>query len=411
MMMTKEPVSSLPSREATPECLRRFFHRIPETNFDEKETTRAILKWAVPFADSVRYGRALYADGLRDEGTPEDIEEGFTGALFAIEGKSPYLLIRADIDGLPMGESEDPAHRPTAEGWRSLHDGAMHACGHDGHIALALHLLRHFSEKRPRHGVKVLFQPAEEGVRGAKRMHPSILEDVGAVLGFHIGLGQPSGTIGVGTTGFLAAQKIELTFIGRAAHSANNPQDGACAFAMASAFGLLARELTRDARGKKLLNIGTVRGGTAKNAVMERCTLGMDIRSDETSLLEELAEGMRNTAEHIAASRGGRTEWVTTGTSESFTAGEDPHANAVAAALQREGFSTTLHPDFGASEDVTLYFNRVREKGGLCLHLLLGTDLASGHHTDRFDFPSEDLPSFARALEIASRELLHMLEI
>lgn len=177
---------------------RRLFHKIPELGFEEVKTTKEIIKILENFNCKLYYGRALYESGA--ESKMSDIDKGFTGVM-AEFGTAPYFLFRADIDGLKIKETDDITHLPNTFGFAST-NGNMHACGHDGHIALALSLCERFSKSGE--AARVLFQPAEEGVRGARSMADFITEDVGGFLSYHIGLGEENGHIGVGTTDFFS---------------------------------------------------------------------------------------------------------------------------------------------------------------------------------------------------------------
>lgn len=136
---------------------RRLFHKIPELGFEEVKTTKEIIKILENLNCKLYYGKAIYEDGA--ESDMSDIEKGYTGVV-AEFGKAPYFLFRADIDALKIKETEDVTHIPNLFGFASTNNN-MHACGHDGHIALALSLCERFSESGD--SVRVLFQPAEEG--------------------------------------------------------------------------------------------------------------------------------------------------------------------------------------------------------------------------------------------------------
>ncbi|MDQ3328886.1 MAG: amidohydrolase, partial [Chloroflexota bacterium] len=147
---------------------RREFHRIPEIGFEEERTS------------------ALVAEKLRALGLEPRVGIGKTGVVALIDGAHPgrTLLMRADIDGLPIEEQ-------TGLEYRSTHQNRMHACGHDTHITMMLATAQVLLEQREHlHGrVKLVFQPAEEGLGGARAMiKDGVLDDptVDAAIGCHI---------------------------------------------------------------------------------------------------------------------------------------------------------------------------------------------------------------------------------
>lgn len=383
---------------------RRLFHTFPELPFEEKRTTREIIKILQEFDCKIFYGRNIYKGKSFTDNRDIlecDIESGLTGAL-AVVGEAPYIFIRADIDGLPVVESDDEVHAPSKNGFRAAKN--MHACGHDGHITLGLALLEYFSEHNI--SAKILFQPAEEVVLGACNLDLDfILNDCTSALGFHIGLGQPSGTIGVGSTNFMAAQKTELTFTGRSAHACNSPQNGASAFNMAVAFYNLFSEITNDSRGRKVFNIGKIEGGEADNVVMKNCKLCIDMRSNETYLLDEMIKNLEDVAKGVATARGGSYKINFLGRAESYTENDLELVDEISKALENKNIKNTKLPNFGASEDVTTYINYVKENGGKGIHLLLGADLTAPHHSDIFDYDDAELEFYLEAIKIVADNL------
>ena len=182
--------------EATPSliALRRDFHQHPELSFQEHRTARVV------------------ADRLRAAGLLVQVEIGGTGVVGLLEGArdGPTVALRADVDALPLEEARD---RP----YHSTNPGVMHACGHDGHTAVAW-----------RGRVKFIFQPAEETAGGAERMIAAgVLEapHVDAVLGMHIWNYVPVGHVAVRPGPiFAGADELQATVRGRGGHAAV-PQD------------------------------------------------------------------------------------------------------------------------------------------------------------------------------------------
>lgn len=378
---------------------RRKFHKIPELGFHEVKTTKEIIKILENLNCKLYYGRAIYEHGAMSD--MSDIEKGFTGVM-AEFGKAPYFLFRADIDGLKIEETKDACHLPNKFGFASTNDN-MHACGHDGHIALALALCEHFSETGE--SVRVLFQPAEEGVGGSIRMADFIMEDVKGFLSFHIGLGEQKGYIGVGTSNFLATTKLDLTFHGKAAHAANSPEEGISALSMAIAFIDMTKDLAIDAHHKKFINIGIINGGGQRNAVMDKITLGMDLRSDSDEAMYEMLEALEKTAKCICEAKGETYELKIIARANAYKEENTKLVDAAIKKLNESGIKTHRMPSFGASEDVTRYLKVFKKKGLPALHIMLGTNLKGPHHSAEFDFDEEDLDFFYKAISLVYNEM------
>ena len=200
---------------------RRHLHAHPEEGWCEFETTWFIvqrlkalgLEWKAgidviePSAVMGRNADLVEKAKKRalEHGVPADFLGhlgGYTGAMAVLNtGRpGPVTGIRVDIDCLPIEESNDPAHEANAGNYRSVYPGFSHACGHDGHTAVGLAAARWLSENREKlcGTVKILFQPAEEGVRGAAAMAAKgIVDDVNWFAGAHIGCSARLGQVGV----------------------------------------------------------------------------------------------------------------------------------------------------------------------------------------------------------------------
>ena len=239
-------------RELT--ALRREFHQYPESGWTEFRTTVRIIEELEKLGLSVRYGSAIHvrekmfglpkpevldacwqraAEETNRHGLLETMRFGYTGCVAVIEGalSGPTVGIRVDIDCNEVEESADPVHIPAAEGFRSLHSGCMHACGHDAHAAIGIGIAKLLCANRDRlRGQVVLaFQPAEEGLRGAASLTEAGVFDACDILfGLHVGLlDAPVGTVAASCGGFLASSKFDVMFHGRAAHAGLDPVPGA----------------------------------------------------------------------------------------------------------------------------------------------------------------------------------------
>src|SRR5713226_991428 len=213
-------------------ALRRDFHAYPEPGFCEMRTAGTVAALLEEYGYAVVCGAQVmvpearmgvpepavleeaYSRG-REAGVRDEFLERMKGGLTAVVGAlvgryaGPVITLRFDMDALPIVEADDDAHVPFALGFRSRYEGYMHACGHDGHTAVGLALAARLYDREFHGQVKLIFQPAEEGLRGARAIAQSgVLDDVDALLCMHLGSGVPTGTIYAGTGGGLASTKL-----------------------------------------------------------------------------------------------------------------------------------------------------------------------------------------------------------
>ncbi|MBD1845242.1 amidohydrolase [Cyanobacteria bacterium FACHB-63] len=181
---------------------RRQLHQCPELGFREELTAEFIT------------------EKLKQWGIPHQTGIARTGIVATIEGNRPgrVLAIRADMDALPIQEQNEVSYK-------SQHDGVMHACGHDGHVTIALGTAYYLSQHRDFPGtVKFIFQPAEEGPGGAKPMiEAGVLKNptVDSIIGLHLWNNLPLGTVGVRTGALMAAvETFEVLILGKGGHGA-----------------------------------------------------------------------------------------------------------------------------------------------------------------------------------------------
>lgn len=267
--------------------LRRDFRRHPELSLQERRTAGVIEQELERFEIShTRIGAT-----------------GVLGILRGTQSGSGVVALRADIDALPIQETNDVEYR-------SQTDGIMHACGHDAHTASLLGAAKVLSQNRDRFGgeLRFLFQPAEETGKGAPDfINAGALDGAERILGLHSAPDLPLGTIGL-TPGLnnAAVDHFRILVHGKAAH-VSTPQLGADALYAASQIvvaiqGLVARRSSPVE--PVLLGVGKFAAGTTYNAVAEYAELEGTTRtiSQETRL--QVREWIDQTAEQIAAISG-----------------------------------------------------------------------------------------------------------
>jgi aminobenzoyl-glutamate utilization protein A len=397
--------------------LRRELHRVPEPAWCEFQTTARIVdacrdvgvdelhvgrdavdsdaRMAVPDGETL----AEWTERAREAGVDETLLEqmagGHTGAVAVLErGEGPTVALRVDIDALHITESDDDAHHPASEGFRSEHEGCMHACGHDGHATIGVGVLAAVADSDFQGTLKLVFQPAEERVGGGKAVAESgHLDDVDYLYAVHLGLDHPTGEVVAGVGGFLAVSHLLAEFEGEGAHAGAHPEQGRNAVqAMATAVQNLYA-IPRHDDGATRVNAGRAGGGTATNIIPEDAFVEGEVRGETT----ELMEYMKAKADRVVRSAAEMHECSV----ETHTEGEAPSAESdqvlvdafSAVAGEHAGVDTVVDRDaLGGSEDATYLMQRVQDHGGLACYVCVGTDHPGGHHTPTFDVDERSLP-------------------
>ncbi|SER10978.1 amidohydrolase [Natrinema salaciae] len=396
--------------------LRRAFHRHPEPGWREFRTTARVVEELERIGvDEIAVGREALAtdermavpsdadlepwlERARDAGVRSDILErtdsGHTGVVATFEqGSGPCIGLRVDLDAISMRESDESDHRPAAEGFRSEHDGYMHACGHDAHVAIALGTLEAVKTGAFEGTLKVFFQPAEEISGGGKAMAESgHLDDVDYLLALHIGLDHPTGEIVAGIEKPLAMAHLTATFEGASAHAGKAPNEGANAMQAAATAIQNAYGIPRHSDGMTRVNVGHIEGGTASNVIAEEVTIEAEVRGETTALMEYTRTELERVC--YAAAEMHDCDVTPRVISESPRADSHPALRDLVAGIAREvdGVERVVpSTEFGVSEDVTYLMDHVQDDGGLASYVLVGTDHPTNHHTPTFDIDETSL--------------------
>ena len=398
-------------------ALRRDFHHYPETGWLEMRTSAVIAKRLTELGYRVLTGREVCQEGARlgvppqaeleahaqralDQGAPaayltQDMREGYTGVIGILEcGEGPTLAMRFDIDALGMCECEAPTHRPRAEGFASENPGMMHACGHDGHAAIGLGIAQVLMAHRGElHGtVKLLFQPGEEGARGAGAMvAKGHLDDVDVFIGSHIAPTESldDGDVTAGTWGSLATVKYDVTFLGEAAHAGGYPEKGHNALLAAASAALALHAIPRHSGGQSRVNVGTLHAGTGRNVVPDRATMQLEVRGETTEINTFMEESALAACRGAAMMQGCALETTVMGRAEGQHS-DLALIGRIGEVVRRDLPHLTLSSEQNArnwgSEDISLMMNRVQAHGGLATYMRVMTPMAGAQHTVTFDF-------------------------
>jgi len=395
--------------------LRRDLHRHPEPAWREFYTTARLVdelekrsldglyvgpevlaeeRWGVPDDDELE----TWARRAIDAGAREDVVDrlagGYTGLVAVLEkGEGPTVGVRVDIDALPITESDDDSHRPTADGFRSANEGFMHACGHDAHATVGIGVIDAVAESDFSGTLKVFFQPSEETVSGGEPMaEGGHLDDVDYLLALHVGLDHPTGEVVAGVDGFLAVSHFHAEFSGATAHAGGHPERGRNAVqAMAAAIQNLY-SIPRHHDGATRVNAGLVGGGTASNIVPDDAFIEGEVRGETTDLMEYMDDHAQRILHSAAEMHDCEVDVEYEGRAPGAESDDELAALVGQVAGVTDGVESVLDTDsLGGSEDATYLMRHVQEQGGLASYVCVGTDHPSGHHTATFDVDEETI--------------------
>ena len=289
-------IDSILTQAASIAAVRRDIHAHPELCFQEVRT-----------ADVV-------AQKLTDWGIPVHRGLGATGVVGIVHGRDGgqsgrAIGLRADMDALPMQEHNTFAHA-------SQHAGKMHACGHDGHVAMLLAAAQHFAKHRNFDGtVYLIFQPAEEGGGGAREMIKDGLFEqfpVEAVFGMHNWPGLPVGTFAASAGPVMASSnEFHIVIRGKGSHAAlphNGIDPVPVACQMVQAFQtIITRNKTPVDAG--VISVTMIHTGEATNVVPDSCEIQGTVRTFTYEVLDLIERRMQEIAQHTCAAFGATVEF------------------------------------------------------------------------------------------------------
>lgn len=396
--------------------IRRHLHTMPEEGWSEFTTTAFIVGKLREYGYEVLLGKKVINPdnclgrnlkvveaGLklaRENGVSEELlaeMDGLTGCVGVMDtGRpGPTLAIRFDIDCVPVTESTEDCHITAREGFISKRPGLMHACGHDAHTSTGLAVAHWFADNVDQMNgkIKILFQPAEEGVRGAAGMAASgILDDADYFLGAHIAMMCKSGEVSVNPYGFLCTTKLDVTYTGRPAHAGVEPNAGHNAMAAACNAFVQLLGIARHGSGMTRINVGQLVAGEGRNVIPSHAVMKMEVRGETGEINQYMYDSAVNIIKGCALSQ--NCEYTIEKMGEAVDLTNDPELVKVLteAVGNVEGMTARQDPmNFGGSEDATILARRVQAHGGKAAFFVLGADRPSGHHTAKFDIDEKAL--------------------
>jgi aminobenzoyl-glutamate utilization protein A len=411
---------------------RRAFHRNPEPGFCEFETAARLIGELRALGYHVRCGDEamdltaayrvseervrVWEARARANGRMDDLIDALSGGRTAVvatlTGRAgATVAMRFDMDALPIQETHEPDHAPTRLGFASANPGLMHACGHDGHMAIGLGVASILAERRSLLNGKVhlIFQPAEEGAPGgaATVAARGVVDDVDYLLCCHLGLQARALGHVVCRTEFLGTSKYRLVFHGRSSHVVNAPEHGRNALLAAASAALAIHATPPHSNGWFSVNVGVLHAGSEQGVTPGFAEMELGLWATNTTVLEDISRRVHEVAEGTAAAWDVGLEIDHIGEAPNVRQDEEL-ARVVERVATRLPRVTDVDEFVScrAGEDATILLQRVQDRGGQGIYILIGSGLTSEHHAPDFDFDEEALLLGAELLSETALELL-----
>jgi amidohydrolase len=358
--------------------LRRDLHMHPELGFQEHRTA------------------ALAASRLRALGY--DVTEGIgrTGVVGVLHGARPgrSIVLRADMDALPVAEERDHAYR-------SVDDGRMHACGHDGHVAILLGAATLIADRRDELAgtVHLLFQPAEEGLGGARVMIEDGLFErfrIERAYGLHLSSRYPTGILGFREGPMYASSdSIEIDVVGKGGHG-SAPHDAVDPIYTAASFVTSVQQIVSrqiDPLEPAVVTIGAIHGGTIHNVIPRTCRMLGTVRAFAEEVRAKMPERIERVLSSCCSAAGAtyRFDYLWRYPVTANDPAQTQYARALAERVVGSDRVVDAAKLMGA-EDFSFFAERVPA----CFYTLGcsgGPDTSHPHHSSLFDIDERALPT------------------
>ena len=412
---------------------RRDFHTYPESGWLEFRTCSLIAQrlesmgWQIKYGldvidiDSVmgRPNENIISENIKRAVNQGGIQEiitkfhGYTGLLAELDTKKPgpVIALRFDMDCVEVQESNSESHRPFHEKFSSVNPGWTHACGHDAHMSIGLGVAEALMNDRDKlcGRIKLIFQPGEEGCRGAyAMMKKGIVDDVDYFLAMHIGMNVPSGVFGINSEGYLATTKIDVEFTGIPAHAAASPQEGKNALLASCIAALGLHSIAPHSDGSMRINVGTLNAGTGRNVIADKSIMKVETRGETKEIADYVYSRAVEVIEGAAKMYGVDVKVTKAGEGTAAKGSEDFAELTGEIVRDTEIFDVVedvIH--VGGSEDATWFMRRVQEHGGKALYLGLGSEIKAPHHNGKFDIDESVMIKGVKALVTITERLMN----
>ena len=414
---------------------RRDFHRHPESGWTEFRTSALIAERLQQLGYEIKIGAEIICEESMmgvpssheleihmaraiEQGADRDLVQKMAGGLTGVVadmkcGDGPLLVLRFDIDANDISEAVDEKHRPCSENFNSVNSGVMHACGHDGHAAIGLGVAELLvTQKESLKGtVRLIFQPGEEGVRGAGPMvDAGVVNGADFILGGHIGfLAKKKAQFICGAEKFLATTKFDVTFTGVPAHAGGAPEEGCNALLAASCAALNLHAITRHSKGASRITVGMIAAGQGRNVIPPNALIKVETRGETSEIDEFMFANAQNVIAGAAQMYGVEHEITLMGKTKSGQSSKEMIHRVKKVVQKIKYFENEEIVDIasmGGSEDFSHMMSTVQKNGGLGTYFFIGTELTAGHHDFYFDFDESCLAPGVEFLTKMSLDLL-----
>lgn len=412
---------------------RRDLHAFPESGWTEFRTASTVIKKLTTLGYTVTYGAAVIKEssmmGVPDQVTLKEemsraidqgadpklvanMSGGKTGVVatmqFAKPGKT--VALRFDMDCNEVTEAIDDTHRPAREGFASRNAGRMHACGHDGHTSAGLAVAEIIASIKDElcGTIKFIFQPAEEGVRGAKAMADAgVVDDVDYLLASHL-MTPKTGYLAYDVQGFLATSKFDATFTGVPAHAGAAPEVGNNSLLAAATAAINLQAISRHSDGISRINVGVLKAGTGRNVVPANAIIKVETRG-ATSAVNDYLITCAEKIIHGAAAMYDNTVEITAMGSAIGAGNTVELSHKVKTVAERIGCFDQLVEagNVSGSEDCSYLMGHVQANRGQAAYLIIGASLTAINHNLYFDFDEHALTLEAQLLATVASDLLN----
>jgi amidohydrolase len=358
--------------------IRRDLHMHPELGFHEHRTA------------------GIVADRLRTLGYEVHEGIGTTGVVGLMRGARPgrTIMLRADMDALPILEERDHAYRSQA-------DGTMHACGHDGHVAILLGAAALIADRRDELAgtIVLLFQPAEEGLGGAKAMiDDGVIERFGIerAYGLHLNTLYPTGMLGFREGPMYASSdSIEIDVIGLGGHGAA-PHYAVDPILTAANFVTSVQQVVSrmvDPLEPAVVTIGAIHGGTTHNVIPRICKMLGTVRAFNDDVRSAMPERIERVLRACCDASGATYdyEYIWRYPVTANDPSQTQYARALAVATVGQERVIDVAQLMGA-EDFSFFAQRIPS----CFYTLGcsgGPETSHPHHSSLFDIDERALPN------------------
>lgn len=411
---------------------RRDIHKHAESGWTEFRTASIIIKALREFGYEVLFGddaleeasmmgvpsqEVLHSHMKRAvaQGADPKLVEAMAGGKTAVIGimkfgkPGPVVGLRFDIDCNDVEETSSPEHYPNKEGFASINPGCMHACGHDCHTSVGLGVAEILAQiKDSLSGtVKLIFQPAEEGTRGAKSIvAKGFVDDVDFMIGAHV-LNNHVGYVSYNATDFLATTKFDVTFTGIPAHAGASPEHGKNALLAAATAALNIHAISRHSEGASRVNVGVLQAGTGRNVIAGNARMNIETRGLTTKINDYVIESTSRIIEGAAHMYD--VSFAVTQVGGAASASNSPELSQ---RLRQVGDRLGIFDEVGdvyvvsGSEDFSYYMEKVQQNGKQAAYLIYGGNTAAVNHNSAFDVDETCLVKAVQLLAVCAADLL-----